>query len=231
MRFRAGPDADASVRLVRTARFDDRDVSARAWAELGREERAALRRMRPGAARRDRLAAHALARSMLAERARCRPSDVALRKTALGRPVFVPPAGAARATVSIAARDGLAICAVAAGGVVGADVECVERVGADPLVVAREVCSAQELRRLLALPARRRRAWFLRLWTMKEAVLKATGHGLTVPPAEITVDPELHFGDVLRDDPSRWRLVTAWATPRHAAAVALRTSHRRRRRA
>ena len=229
MKLSARPDAHVSVRWLRTERFDDAVVAARAWADLGRDERTALARMRPGPARRDRLAAHALARTMLAERAQCHPSEVALRKSRLGRPVFVPPPGAAGASVSIGARRGLVVCAVANGGLVGADVECLDSVGADPIAVAAQVCSATELCRLLSLPARERRRWFLRLWTLKEAVLKATGRGLTVPPESVTVDPELRFGPALSDDPARWRLVTAWPTPRHATAVAVRTRSPRRR--
>lgn len=222
MRLSPGPDARVSVRWLRTERFDDANVAARAWADLGAEERAFLGLVRPRAARRDRLAAHALARRMLAKRALCRARDVTLRTAQLGRPEFVPAPGARPMDFSIATSAGLAVCAVSVGCGVGADVECVDRVGPDPMAVAAQVCSPVELRQLLTLPARRRRAHFLRLWTLKEAVLKATGLGLSVPPAELTVDPVLRFGDALPDDPARWRLATGWATPRHATAVALR---------
>src|SRR5262245_56375904 len=222
MRLSLHPDVRVSVRWLRTERFDDRDVAARAWAALGREERAALRRTRHGPARRDRLAAHALARTILARRARCRPADVKLRTSPLGRPEFVAPPGVAPVEFSIATRDGLAVCAVGSGCAVGADVESLDNAGEEPLAVAREVCSAAELRRLLSLPPRRRRAAFVRMWTLKEAVLKAKGVGLLVPPSHLTVEPELRFGGAARDDPSRWRLVTARVTPRHATAVAVR---------
>jgi 4'-phosphopantetheinyl transferase len=222
MRLALSPDARVSVRWLRTDRFDDARVAARAWAELSRAERAALTRLRPGTARRDKLAAHALARTMIAETMRCRPADVRFRTSRHGRPRIVRPRGVAPVDFSIAASDGLAVCAVASGCAVGADVESLENAGGDPLAVAAGVCSARELRRLIALPARRRCAAFVRMWTMKEAVLKATGLGLRVPPESVTVDPELRFGDGLRDDTSRWHLVTARATPRHVTAIAVR---------
>ena len=47
--------------------------------------------------------------------------------------------------------------------------------------------SAEERRTLAALPPAERDPGFLRYWTRKEAVLKATGHGLAVAPAAIAV--------------------------------------------
>jgi 4'-phosphopantetheinyl transferase len=229
MRLTLSPDARVSVRWLRTEAFDDARVAAVAWANLGREERAAFVRMRPGTAWRDKLAAHALARRMIADRAGCRPADLRLRTSRHGRPVLLPPRGSPRLDFSIAASDGLVVCAVASGCTVGADVESLENAGPNPLAVAAGVCSARELRRLIALPARRRRAAFVRMWTMKEAVLKATGLGLRVPPEAVTVDPALHFDGALRDDPARWRLVTARPTPRHATAIAVRTGRIRAR--
>src|SRR5262245_8692264 len=227
MRLALPPDARVSVRWVSTERFGDDHVAARAWAALEPGERIALARVHSRRARRDKLAAHALARTMLAERARCLPAEVRLRKSRLGRPVFVAPPGVEPAKFSIATSDGLAVCAVSTGCAVGADVESLANAGPDPLVVAADVCSPRELRRLLALPPKRRRAELVRIWTLKEAVLKARGVGLQVHPAHLTVDPVLRFDKSSSDDASRWRLVTACPTPRHVTAIALRRSHAR----
>jgi 4'-phosphopantetheinyl transferase len=59
----------------------------------------------------------------------------------------------------------------------------------------------------------------LRLWTRKEALLKATGEGLRTPPREV---------DVLDDGPrAGWRLFDLDVEPGWVAAVAVRGSVRR----
>jgi 4'-phosphopantetheinyl transferase len=49
------------------------------------------------------------------------------------------------------------------------------------------VCTPEELARWRELPGGARRAAFFALWTRKEAVLKASGVGLSVPPTRVHV--------------------------------------------
>ncbi|MGC5585444.1 4'-phosphopantetheinyl transferase family protein [Ornithinimicrobium sp. W1679] len=63
---------------------------------------------------------------------------------------------------------------------------------ADPAgdgTLAREVLGPTEHREWLALPAGARSTALVRWWTRKEAVLKALGHGLSVPPRALRVSP------------------------------------------
>ncbi len=67
----------------------------------------------------------------------------------------------------------------------------VERVGGCPTAsLLDSVCAPAELDALAAVPAGRRAAAFIRLWVAKEAVLKASGQGLSVRPAALTVPAE-----------------------------------------
>uniref|UniRef100_UPI000A3F72D0 4'-phosphopantetheinyl transferase family protein n=1 Tax=Cellulosimicrobium cellulans TaxID=1710 RepID=UPI000A3F72D0 len=79
--------------------------------------------------------------------------------------------------VSVSTAPGLLAVAVSDEGPVGVDVESVAAVGAAPvadvLLHPREAAAGP---RALA-----------RTWVRKEALLKATGHGLVVPPAELVV--------------------------------------------
>ncbi|MFG2329029.1 4'-phosphopantetheinyl transferase family protein [Streptomyces sp. NPDC048604] len=68
-------------------------------------------------------------------------------------------------------------------GPVGVDVEETGRVGDPPLTVL----SAEERAAYDRLPQGERARGFTRYWTRKEAVLKATGDGLSVDPATLTV--------------------------------------------
>ncbi|WP_418959163.1 4'-phosphopantetheinyl transferase family protein [Streptomyces tritici] len=80
------------------------------------------------------------------------------------------------------AGDTVAV-ALTYAGPVGVDVEQVGRVGDPPLAVL----SAEERAAYDRLPAGERARGFIRYWARKEAVLKATGDGLSVDPALLTV--------------------------------------------
>ncbi|MDD5349218.1 MAG: 4'-phosphopantetheinyl transferase superfamily protein, partial [Chthoniobacteraceae bacterium] len=101
---------------------------------------------------------------------------------------------------------------LAADREVGIDLESADAV-ADWRTHAPAVCSSREIRILSALPEAERNAAFLRLWTRKEAVLKAAGLGLGsagVPPATVEFPLDRPFWEVsipaATGRPSRWRV-------------------------
>ncbi|MGW1544511.1 4'-phosphopantetheinyl transferase family protein [Streptomyces sp. NPDC002309] len=113
---------------------------------------------------------------------------------------------------SLAHSHGVAVVAVAAT-VLGADVERLPR---DETV---EVCSPAlhpgEQRELAGLPPEERRALFGRMWTRKEAYLKALGTGLSRDPGQD------YLGADRRRRPAGWTLLDLPSGPRHNAAVAV----------
>jgi len=201
------------ARFMRTAPFQDPAVARRARTLLGAEERAAFTRLRSLTARRDYLAAHALARATLAEVAGCAVWQLRFRASSLGRPAVVAPRTARRLYFSLSHADGVALCAVAPGLPVGADVETACNIGPDPLSVADHACSSEEQDALRALPPADRARRLVFLWTMKEAVAKGIGLGFYLPLNRITA--------MGRDSP--WRLQSRRLTPDHLATVAVRT--------
>jgi 4'-phosphopantetheinyl transferase len=72
-------------------------------------------------------------------------------------------------------------------GEVGVDVERVRELP-DLEALAKRCFSAGEWDRFRQLGSEERGRWFFRLWTRKEAVLKAMGTGLLVEPSRVTVD-------------------------------------------
>lgn len=222
-----GPRCEVVARFVRSEAFRDPCLASRACALLGAVEMRTYARLRRPAVRRDYLAAHALARTMLAECAGCDPARVPLRSSRWGAPVFVAPPGAPSLRLSLSHADGVALCAVAQGCAVGADVESLRNVGADPLALAAAVCSRGEMAALRALPASARTARFLTFWTRKEAIAKATGLGVYLPFVEIAADGWTGRARGAwsplgaRDEAAPSRIVSVVLTPDHVAAVAV----------
>lgn len=99
--------------------------------------------------------------------------------------------------------------AVAAGGRLGVDIEELREVRY-MLGIADKNFGEDEAARLHAAPAHERRALFFRLWTRKEAFLKAVGVGLTQPLRTFSVDPSpgaergLLRVEGMDEDPADW---------------------------
>jgi 4'-phosphopantetheinyl transferase len=158
-------------------------------------------------------------------------ADIALRESEHGRPELAPP------------RDELlrfnwshsgdkAIIAVARRVIPGIDIE---RLRPRPRVMelAERFFHPAEVVALEALREDQREEAFLRLWTSKEAVLKALGRGLAFGLDRLHVTAEPH-SPILRwldgDDASSWRLhaldagagygaCLAWRGPPHAIEI------------
>ena len=101
--------------------------------------------------------------------------------------------------------------AVATEGRVGVDIEEIRMVK-HMLGIAARNFARDESARLHTAPAHERQEIFFRLWTRKEAFLKALGVGLTHSLRSFSVDPSpgtaqglLEVGD-LPEDPAEWHL-------------------------
>lgn len=118
----------------------------------------------------------------------------------------------------------LAIYAISSTCECGVDVEQLDRrVNHDAL--ARTFFSTREYAEMQKLPPARRKHAFLALWTLKEAVVKATGEGLSTPlnAVEVAVVP-LGLAQLLSVPDSRatdWALYCVNAGSDYAAALAL----------
>ncbi len=102
---------------------------------------------------------------------------------------------------NLAHCEDLAVLAVARGRLVGVDLER-EREIADMEQVVAMICSPRQIAEFRGLRNEERTVAFYRIWTRKEAWLKATGNGITTSLEEI----EPSFG---ADDPPRYKRVSA----------------------
>ena len=107
---------------------------------------------------------------------------------------------------------------------VGLDVEAFRR-DPDPMAVGPQVFSEREMERLAALSGEAQRELFRRLWTLKEAYLKARGTGFSLPAREITCElepgqpPRFTFTARVGDTPEHWRCAELRPSPQTWAAV------------
>jgi 4'-phosphopantetheinyl transferase len=123
-----------------------------------------------------------------------------------GKPALAPPADGLRFNVSHTAE--LLLVAVAHGREVGIDAEPVGR--ERPLAAtAHSWLGDPETRALERLPPHERERALLRLWTLKEAYLKAVGVGLNADPREVVVDLDRQELQAARAErhPERWLLL------------------------
>lgn len=106
------------------------------------------------------------------------PIQVPLILSEFGKPGLAPPFDSIHFNLSHC--TGLAVVAIGIDGPVGIDLEQLDR-AQDLLECESTFCHPAEVRQLPAeIPQRARQ--LLRIWTAKEAVLKALGTGLSHPP-------------------------------------------------
>ena len=135
------------------------------------------------------IAAHALLRTVVGERLGIAPTAVRFERacatcgsTSHGKPVV---AGQPGLFVSLSYAGEMVVVAVTDVGEAGVDVEEVADTDFDgfaTVTLAVDEVSAMDAMAGDALPLAR-----ARVWARKEAVLKATGHGLVVDPREVVV--------------------------------------------
>ncbi|GAA2698704.1 4'-phosphopantetheinyl transferase family protein [Actinoplanes palleronii] len=149
----------------------DRDVDAARWLTPGELRRAATFGDPDG--RRRFVAAHAALNGILAERLQLGPTALPLRRSPQGRPYL--PGGSLH--FSLAHAGDRALIAIA-GRPVGVDLDH-PRPGLDPRRMAARFFAPAEAARVAAAGTGAYRT-YLRLWTRKEACVKAAGARLAL---------------------------------------------------
>lgn len=150
--------------------------------------------------------AHGAMRQLVGDYLGLAPSSVELTHDELGKPRVV----GTELQVSLAHADELALVAIGWDGAIGVDVERVRHLP-DAEALKRTCFTERERVRLERCDGD---AELIRLWTRKEALLKATGEGLRTHPRAV---------DVLDSEPlPGWRLFDLVPARGYAGAVAVR---------
>jgi 4'-phosphopantetheinyl transferase len=142
---------------------------------------------------------------VLAERIALNPQDLVIEEADWTKPRLALPRGAPPVFFNVSHSGDYVLVAISDNAEVGIDVE---QVRSDCPIedLARRYYSSSEHQKLRKLPARRRLHDFYRLWTIKEAVLKCAGLGLSVPPAVVEVRLSVNRAPEIRclDAPHRF---------------------------
>jgi len=122
--------------------------------------------------------ARATLRQVLGRRLAAAPADVRIVEGADAKPTLA----GRELEFNVAHTDGLAVIAVAHVAV-GVDVERIEAIAPDEFDdLVAFVLTERELEELARLPEQERLAAYYRVWTRKEAFVKATGEGIARRP-------------------------------------------------
>jgi 4'-phosphopantetheinyl transferase len=189
-----GPDGPESRGPIRVWRADldrpDAEIEA-LGAHLSADERERADRFRFPADRRRFTAARGLLRVLLGRTLGVSPREIDFSYGAFGKPALRHPADSGL-EFNLTHSQGMALIAISWGRNVGIDLEF-HRQEFNFRVIADRFFTARESGQIEALPESARRSAFFRVWTLKEAFLKARGNGLWLglDQFEVTTDPDL----------------------------------------
>jgi 4'-phosphopantetheinyl transferase len=189
---------------------------------LGALENSRADRFRDAADRDAYIAAHALLRKTLSRFASTAPSDWRFSVAENGKPQIEITQAPSDLHFSLSHTRGLAACAVCRPYAVGIDAEAWQ--DPTPVELAARFFAPTEAKLVSAQVPAEQRSTFYRLWTLKEAYLKATGQGLAVPLSSFafTLNP-LAIQIEGQVPKTAWNFVEFQPGPVHSLALAVQS--------
>jgi 4'-phosphopantetheinyl transferase len=214
-----------SLRLVWMSLEDFEGFYDDLLAELPPEEHARATRFQVTAARHRFVLAHSVLRRSLGSLIDTDPEDLVFSTGERGKPLLADPAIVDPPQFNLS-HSGNVVVFVVGPVDVGVDVEGLREVS-NATRLARRFFSPSEQSMINALDGATRDHAFLRIWTQKEAFLKATGLGVGMPLCEVETEPDpqvlprLHAIAGDRVEAARWTLLEA-RVPGAVCTIAVR---------
>jgi len=218
------PTPPVSVWTLRTDGIDE-PFAARWRSVLDTTEQARADRFVFAPDRIQYIAAHALLRSVLSSIVPdADPAAWRLVPGKNGKPVAWLGDQPAPLSFNLSHTDGMVGFAAVRGpnSALGFDLEALDRKVTQD--IASRFFRPEEVAWLASLPEAARRKGFLRLWTLKEAFIKATGKGLAQSLSSFwftTSPPRIHFTPALPEREEDWHFEQQVVAERWMAAVGL----------
>jgi 4'-phosphopantetheinyl transferase len=141
-----------------------------------------------------------------------------------GKPELADPTAGPGVKFNVTHTAGLVACAISLLYDVGVDAEAVDR-PTDYSSIADRCLSGPERQYLAVCPPKAQAEAFCRMWTLKEAIAKAIGEGLSISLTDIAVDLQslsVSFAPSLSQVDDWWHIEEYQPTSRHTLAVAVR---------
>ncbi|WP_316978800.1 4'-phosphopantetheinyl transferase family protein [Shumkonia mesophila] len=192
----------------------EKSPGPQAWALLDDRERQRAERFIHDRDRHRFVAAHAGLRLALAAETGQPPRALGFTATPGGKPQLERHA----LSFNLSHSGAIAVVATCRGSAVGVDVEMAGRLR-DLDGLAGMVMTPDEQARFAVLPQDLRQVAFMRVWTRKEALLKADGRGLTYDPRKVEVDIDDGAERTVVLEGISWTLRDVALAPDLAAAV------------
>jgi 4'-phosphopantetheinyl transferase len=172
------------------------------------------------------IVARGVLRTILGRYLRTAPEQLSFRYSPYGKPALAPEFSGEMIHFNVSHSHGLALYAFTRGREVGIDLERL-RPNVEEEQIAKRFFSPREIAMLRALPRDLRQHAFFLCWTRKEAYIKATGKGLSLPLDQFAVSlTPGHPAALLytQADPHAalgWSLQDLTPAPDYAAALAV----------
>ena len=203
---------------------DLQDCLATSWIHiLDADEQRRGNQFRFASDRDSYIMAHVLLRRMLSSIADIKPNRWRFISGENGRPEIHPELGVSRLRFSLSHTRGMVACAISTDLEVGVDVEACDN-EISPEDIAKKFFADPEVELLNMSPKNQRNSAFYRLWTLKEAYLKATGLGITVPldAFSFSLDPvSLKIPLIGQFCGGNWSFIEIQPGPNHVLSLAV----------
>ncbi|MFG0264096.1 MAG: 4'-phosphopantetheinyl transferase family protein [Rhodopirellula sp. JB055] len=196
---------------------------------LPQEEHQSAAKFRVASARHQHVIGRGMARFLIAD-TQTAPHQIQFRHLDHGKPIIETPEQLRR-PFNIAHTKGLVICGIgpeAADEWLGVDIEGLDR-KTDP-GLAQRYFAPEEIEQLDRVKnSDAKQALFLKIWTLKEAFIKAIGTGLNTPLDQFAFEnaasnaPRLTLKDQSLAQGRHWQIRNVMPRPGYIAAVALGT--------
>jgi len=193
------------------------------WETLSEDECDRASRFRFEKDRSRYVAARGALRAILSRYTATAPADFRFDYSLQGKPSLAKPAHFPVPEFNLAHSRDLAVFAVTQGRAVGVDLEAVDETF-PVLDVAPDIFTDEELQSLESMAERKRHDAFFKLWTCKEALLKARGDGFSADPKSVNIAWEKQTPRLRAFEPetAAWSLRVFDVADGYAAALAMR---------
>ena len=206
----------------------DGDMAQALVRVLGESERRQYDALKVPAQQQQYLVAHALLRMALSRICPMRPSAWQFEKDRFGKPFIRFPRPTSDICFNLSHTSGLVACVTSRCGDVGIDVEKAD-CHADLETMARHCLSDMELARWRQETTTQRCLSFYELWTLKEALMKGLGLGLSLRPSEVSFEAQSGSPEsspawfLTTTGLGKWSFHVFTPTAEHVGAIAVRT--------